>query len=285
MVRPPSYCPPGAACMHPRTHRAIVLQSTRKVHRRVRVDRNPPVSTEKRQNGQVSALRPVQPARPVGPARSRPSWRSWPSRHSWPSRPAAGSRGSTGSRGPAGSRPSAASARTPDPKRLLDLTLGTLLLALAAPLLTAAACALALRRPPGGIVARELRTGLHGYPFTVRSLRTRRWRLDLLSRLPHVVSGTMSLIGPAALAPEDPRAAAPWRQSVRPGLTGPAQLRRRSTLPWDEPELLDQHYVEHHWIGLDLAVLARTLPALLPPRTQGHLSDADHRPPGYSATE
>ncbi|MEU2491632.1 sugar transferase [Streptomyces sp. NPDC007883] len=172
-----------------------------------------------------------------------------------------------------------------DPKRLLDLTLGTFLLVLAAPVLAAAACSLALRRPPGGIVARELRAGLHGYPFTVRSLRTRRARLDLLSRLPHVVTGEMSLVGPAALAPENPRAAAPWRQTVRPGLTGPAQLRRRSTLPWDEPELLDQHYVEHHWIGLDLAVLVRTLPALLPARTQGALSDADHRLPGYSATE
>ncbi|WP_234042434.1 sugar transferase [Streptomyces marianii] len=197
----------------------------------------------------MSALRPVQSARSAGPA------------------------------------PWAPTARPPDPKRLLDLTLGTLLLILAAPLLATAACSLALRRPPGGIVARELKTGLRGYPFTVRSLRTRRWRLDLLSRLPHVVTGEMSLVGPAALAPEDPRAAAPWRQTVRPGLTGPAQLHRRSTLPWDEPELLDQHYVEHHWIGLDLAVLARTLPALLPPRTQGALSDADHRPPGYSATE
>lgn len=177
------------------------------------------------------------------------------------------------------------SERPAEPKRLLDMALGTLLLALAAPLLAAAACSLALRRPPGGIVVRELKTGLDGHPFTVRSLRTRRWRLDLLSRLPHVVTGEMSLVGPAALAPEDPRAAAPWRQTVRPGLTGPAQLSRHSTLPWDEPELLDQHYVEHHWIGLDLAVLVRTLPALFPPRTQGHLSDADHRLPGYSATE
>jgi lipopolysaccharide/colanic/teichoic acid biosynthesis glycosyltransferase len=89
----------------------------------------------------------------------------------------------------------------------------------------------------------------------------------------------MSLVGPAPLAPGAPGAAAPWRGSVRPGLTGLAQARRRSGLPWDEPLLLDQHYVEHHWLGLDLALLLR---ALVP---TARASDADHRARGYSAAE
>ncbi|WP_330174579.1 sugar transferase [Streptomyces sp. NBC_01498] len=181
-----------------------------------------------------------------------------------------------------------------DPKRLLDLTLGSLLLALTAPLLTAVALALALSpRHPGRAFTREPRVGLNGRALRVRSLATRRHRLDLLSRLPHVVRGDLSLVGPAPLAPGDPGAAAPWRQSVRPGLTGLAQLRRHSPWPWDEPALLDQHYVEHHWIGLDLAILLRTPCATgAPHRThaaapripaQGHLSDTDHGPRGYSA--
>ncbi|MFE9297880.1 sugar transferase [Streptomyces niveus] len=194
-----------------------------------------------------------------------------------------------------------------DPKRLLDLTLGALLLALTAPLLAATALALTLSpRHPGGaftheprvgldgrVFTHEPRVGLDGRVFTVRSLATRRHRLDLLSRLPHVVRGEMSLVGPAPLAPGDPRAAAPWRQHVRPGLTGLAQVRRRSPWPWDEPVLLDQHYVEHHWIGLDLVILARTPaaatasygagPAAARIPAQGHLSDTDHRPRGYSA--
>jgi len=161
-----------------------------------------------------------------------------------------------------------------DPKRLLDLALGSALLALTAPLLAAATVTLALSRRPGGVFAYEPRVGLDGRVFTLRSLRTRRYRLDLLSRLPHVVRGEMSLVGPAPLAPGAARTREPWRQFVRPGLTGLAQVRRHSRLPWDESALLDQHYVEHHWIGLDLAVLARTLPAL---------SDTDHRPRGYSA--
>ncbi|GGK23123.1 hypothetical protein GCM10011583_63810 [Streptomyces camponoticapitis] len=181
-----------------------------------------------------------------------------------------------------------------DPKRLLDLTLGSLLLVLTSPVLAAAALTLTLsKRHPGSAFTHGRRVGMDGRVFTVRTLATRRRRLDLLSRLPHVVSGRMSLVGPAPLTPADPRAAAPWRQSVRPGLTGLAQVRRRSPLPWDEPALLDQHYVEHHWIGLDLLILARTPAAVSAPYTenadapripaQGHLSDTDHRPRGYSA--
>ncbi|WP_381795712.1 sugar transferase [Streptomyces niveus] len=181
-----------------------------------------------------------------------------------------------------------------DPKRLLDLTLGSLLLVLAAPLLAAAALTLTLStRHPGTAFTHKRLVGLEGRVFTARSLATRRHRLDLLSRLPHVVSGEMSLVGPAPLAPGDPRAAAPWRRFVRPGLTGLAQVRRRSPMPWDEPALLDQHYVEQHWIGLDLLILLRTPAAALAPYggdaavpripAQGHLSDTDHRPRGYSA--
>ncbi|MET9799598.1 sugar transferase [Streptomyces sp. NPDC006368] len=164
-------------------------------------------------------------------------------------------------------------------KRLLDVTLGSVLLALAAPLLALALAVVALRRPAGGVLVRETRTGLDGRPFTLRSLPTRGPRLRLLSRLPHVVRGEMSLVGPAPLPPGDPAALAPWRLSVRPGLTGLAQSRHHSGLPWDEPLLLDQHYVEQHWLGLDLALLLR---ALLP---EARASDADHRLRGYSAAE
>ncbi|WP_317135525.1 sugar transferase [Streptomyces thermolilacinus] len=154
------------------------------------------------------------------------------------------------------------------PKRLLDLTLGSALLTLAAPALLAAAAARALRRRPGtrtsdeGVLVRETVTGLHGHPFTLRTLPVRRLRLDALSRLPHVVRGEMSLVGPAPLPPGAPGADATWRQLVKPGMTGLARVRRGSTLPWDEPLLLDQHYVEHHGMGLDAALLLRTPVAL-----------------------
>ncbi|WP_406495455.1 sugar transferase [Streptomyces sp. NBC_00846] len=199
----------------------------------------------------------------------------------------------------------------PSAKRVLDLTLGSILLALAAPLLAVGTLALAVQRPPGGVLTRSPRIGLYGHPFVLRSLRTRRLRLDLLSRLPHVVRGDLSLVGPVPLTPDDDRAAgavgpstagtpastpAPaarhWRQELKPGLTGLAQVRSRSGMPWDEPALLDQHYAEHHWVGLDLAILARAVHAPLCRAAHGltrrgktHLSDTDHRRCGYSAAE
>ncbi|MFB6943630.1 sugar transferase [Streptomyces sp. NPDC060286] len=213
----------------------------------------------------------------------------------------------------------------PSAKRVLDLILGSILLTLAAPLLAAGALALAAQRPSGGVLTRSPRIGLGGHLFVLRSLRTRRLRLDLLSRLPHVVRGELSLVGPEPLTPDEARAgtagppeaadsAAPcgptatvtteprgtltvpaardWRQELRPGLTGLAQVRSRSGMPWDEPALLDQHYAEHHWVGLDLAILARAVHTPLHRAVRGltrrgkaHLSDTDHRRSGYSAAE
>ncbi|MFE2290954.1 sugar transferase [Streptomyces sp. NPDC059452] len=146
---------------------------------------------------------------------------------------------------------------------MLDLTLGTALLVLTAPAVAAGALALAVRRGPGNVWERSPRTGLGGRVFTLRSLRTRRLRLDLLSRLPQVVRGDLSLVGPAPLPPGSPRAAGPgprqWRQELRPGLTGLAQVRARSGMPWDDPALLDQHYAEHHGVVLDLSILAEAV--------------------------
>lgn len=183
-------------------------------------------------------------------------------------------------------------------KRALDLTLGTALLLLTAPALALGALALTLRSPHdrGGALLRETRVGLGGRLFELRSLRTRRLRLDLLSRLPHVVRGELSLVGPAPLTPDEAAllgpAAGHWRQGLRPGLTGLAQVRARSGMPWDEPALLDAHYAEHHGTGLDLAILAQSVrihlrAALRGPRRTGkaHLSDTDHRLPGYSVAE
>lgn len=106
---------------------------------------------------------------------------------------------------------------------------------------------------------------------------------------------TTSGPGPPTERPAAPGAglkARHWRQELRPGLTGLAQIRSRSGMPWDEPALLDQHYAEHHWLGLDLTILAaavhiplRAAVDGLTHRGKAHLSDTDHRLRGYSAAE
>ncbi|MBV8431355.1 MAG: sugar transferase, partial [Solirubrobacterales bacterium] len=49
------------------------------------------------------------------------------------------------------------------------------------------------------------------------------------------------------------------RLTVKPGLTGWAQINGRASLPWAERIELDLWYVEHRSLGLDLRIMARTL--------------------------
>lgn len=248
------------------------------------VQQAPQMQAEQAQVQQVQARRQPQPhphpQPPTGTARGH-----------FPSRPAARLAGLTDRAGHLADR----LAPRASAERVLDLTLGTALLIATAPAVALGALALAVRRGPGNVWERTPRTGLGGRVFTLRSLRTRRLRLDLLSRLPQVVRGDLSLVGPAPLAPGDPRAAWPgarqWRQELRPGLTGLAQVRARSGMPWDDPALLDQHYAEHHGVVLDLVILTEAVRNSLRTTTgrarstKAHLSDTDHRLPGYSRVD
>lgn len=148
-------------------------------------------------------------------------------------------------------------------KRVFDLTGALLLLAVcAAPVLLAAALLYATRR--ARVLVREPALGLGGRPFRTWRLRTEdsgwageaveRCALDALPQLLNVVRGEMSLVGPRPEA----RADRPERLLVRPGMTGLWQVSARSDLPWEEMALLDRHYVESHWLGMDLAILAQT---------------------------
>jgi lipopolysaccharide/colanic/teichoic acid biosynthesis glycosyltransferase len=160
-------------------------------------------------------------------------------------------------------------------KRAVDLLLGTaLLLLLALPLLALAAAVAA--GPRGPVLVPLERSGPEGRPFRILTFRkapgTRTGRLlhrhylDHLPQLLNVLRGEMSLVGPRPLAPARVAAltgADRCRAAVRPGLTGPWQTGGRTGLPWEEMSVLDLHYVREHWLGTDLALLARTLPAVV----------------------
>ncbi|MEU8431914.1 sugar transferase [Streptomyces sp. NPDC029216] len=196
-------------------------------------------------------------ARATRPARlARPAWAArpaWPARTPRPGRAARLGRVRIRMRWPA----------RPPAKRVCDLiALAVLLPVCAAPALLAAAALYATRR--AGVLVREPALGLAGRPFRTWRLRTdgagragtwvRRCALDGLPQLLNVLRGEMSLVGPRP----EPRTDHPERLLVRPGMTGLWQVSARSDLPWEEMALLDRHYVESHWLGLDLAILAKT---------------------------
>ncbi len=128
--------------------------------------------------------------------------------------------------------------------RLFDLCVGSVLLVLTAPL--QAAIALAVRFDLGApVLFTQTRLGRGGVPFSLHKFRTlregevapatpfgrwlRQLHLDELPQLCDVLRGRMALVGPRPEVPANLEAidgasrARLWR--VRPGITGPTQLR------------------------------------------------------------
>jgi lipopolysaccharide/colanic/teichoic acid biosynthesis glycosyltransferase len=94
----------------------------------------------------------------------------------------------------------------------------------------------------------------------------RRTSLDELPQLINVALGDMSLVGPRMIAPDEmPRfgEALAMRLAVKPGITGLWQVSGRQELGYDDRVRLDLHYIKNWSLWLDLAILARTIPAVL----------------------
>jgi exopolysaccharide biosynthesis polyprenyl glycosylphosphotransferase len=94
----------------------------------------------------------------------------------------------------------------------------------------------------------------------------RRYSLDELPQLLNVLRGEMSLVGPRPLPQRDFEQLEDWhkkRYLVLPGITGLWQVSGRSELDFDDLVRLDFLYLERWSVGLDLAILLRTVPAVL----------------------
>jgi exopolysaccharide biosynthesis polyprenyl glycosylphosphotransferase len=94
----------------------------------------------------------------------------------------------------------------------------------------------------------------------------RRWSLDELPQLFNVVRGEMSLVGPRPLPERDYERLEEWhrkRYLVLPGMTGLWQVSGRSELDFDELVRLDFLYLERWSVFLDLAIMVRTIPAVM----------------------
>jgi exopolysaccharide biosynthesis polyprenyl glycosylphosphotransferase len=94
----------------------------------------------------------------------------------------------------------------------------------------------------------------------------RRYSIDELPQIFNVLKGDMSLVGPR---PHQPREVAKYERrhrrvfTIRPGLTGLAQVSGRSDLSFEDENRLDVFYIEN-WSPLtDLAILFKTPGAVL----------------------
>lgn len=98
--------------------------------------------------------------------------------------------------------------------------------------------------------------------ITKLGLFLRKTSLDEIPQLINIIKGDMSLIGPRPLKisylPYYTRKES-IRHTIRPGITGLAQISGRNFLQWDERLQKDVEYVENLSFALDCKILYKTL--------------------------
>lgn len=176
-------------------------------------------------------------------------------------------------------------------KRVFDIIASTTLLILAFPVMLVSAIAIKLESP-GPIIYRQERVGLAGRRFNIMKFRSMRidaekdgqpqWaqakdsrvtrvgrimrltRIDELPQLISVLAGTMSIVGPRPERPyfvEQLEKQIPFyaaRHSVKPGVTGWAQVRHKYGASIDDSSdklEYDLFYVKNHTLLFDILVL------------------------------
>jgi exopolysaccharide biosynthesis polyprenyl glycosylphosphotransferase len=183
-------------------------------------------------------------------------------------------------------------------KRAVDLLMAWILLVLLSPLMLLAMLAIKLDSP-GPVFYSQLRTGLEGKPFKVYKFRSmyqdaekrgaqwanerdpritrvgrfiRLTRIDELPQILNVLRGEMSLIGPRPERPEFDvklKQEIPYydlRYVVKPGITGWAQVMYpygASVEDAYEKLAYDLYYIKNYSLGLDLAIIFKTIRVVL----------------------
>ncbi|MDQ3980839.1 MAG: sugar transferase [Actinomycetota bacterium] len=188
-------------------------------------------------------------------------------------------------------------------KRAFDLSLAAIALVLLSPLFIAIALAIKLTAPREPVLFKQERLGKDNTTFKMLKFRTmrtepqaappqvdrnhprwplykdpgdkritpigrhlRRLSLDELPQLWNVLRGEMSLVGPRPALPAE---AEFWtsdlrqRLVVKPGITGMWQVSGRADSSFEDYRRLDLFYVDNWSLWTDLAILVKTLPALL----------------------
>jgi len=105
---------------------------------------------------------------------------------------------------------------------------------------------------------------LNQLPFTIPLVGKvlRRLKIDELLNLLNVATGTMNFVGPRAKLKKEVRRFpqfASCRQSIKPGITGYAQVNGNNKLQLKEMIWLDVYYVKRRSFVLDINILIKTL--------------------------
>ena len=176
-------------------------------------------------------------------------------------------------------------------KRVFDFGISLVALIIISPILLVVTIWLHFANKGAGAFFFQLRPGKNGKIFKVVKYKTmtderdengellpdserlttvgrfvRSTSIDELPQLFNVLKGDMALIGPRPLLVQY----LPYytereqlRHTVRPGISGWAQVHGRNTAKWDDRLELDAYYAEHVSLWLDLKVIAITIKNVL----------------------
>ena len=93
-----------------------------------------------------------------------------------------------------------------------------------------------------------------------------KYSIDELPQLFNVFLGSMSLVGPR---PHQEREVDKYREyhrrllTIKPGITGMAQISGRSDLDFEDEYRLDVLYIEEWSLWLDIMICLKTIPAMV----------------------
>lgn len=190
-------------------------------------------------------------------------------------------------------------------KRALDITLSGLALLLLSPVFLGLAAFIKLRSP-GPVFFRQARIGLNGAEFSLLKFRSmhsdaaalpnaattrradprvfrggetiRKYKLDELPQIVNVLRGDMSVVGPRPTVREDYDRMTPQqrhRVSIRPGLSGLAQISGNTSLSWPERIVLDLDYIDNLSFWNDIRIILRTFGLIFTGRADTHPASDD----------
>lgn len=189
-------------------------------------------------------------------------------------------------------------------KRFLDIVIASLAILILSPILLVLML-LVRCTSKGPIFFKQVRCGLNGRTFMLYKFRTmvpdaeklleslraknemtgpafkmthdpritpighwmRKFSLDELPQLMHIVTGEMSIVGPRPPIPDEVKKYQPWqlrRLSMRPGLTCIWQIKGRNKIvSFNEWMKLDLQYIDSWSLWLDLKIFFGTIPVVV----------------------
>lgn len=180
-------------------------------------------------------------------------------------------------------------------KPLLDFLLSLILLIILSPIFLIICLVSKISEPEGTIFFKQNRAGVDNKPFTCYKFRSmkmsapknastfelenpesfitpfgkflRKTSLDELPQLINILKGDMSFIGPRPVILKEKDLLNLRKEngasSVRPGITGLAQISGRDNLPFDKKAAYDKEYAMNVSFVNDLKIILKTIPKVV----------------------